>query len=326
MYRNLRLTILALCMQTGLSALGTGQDPDKTFVFNHQDAVKTTKCSQCHKQSSQWLSAADSRIALWANANGTDLTFTDLRVTDVGQLRLGQNSVQGVRCGEYLVARLGDTLLRTHLRLKEREALVVLQSPAIESDSLTMEQGDVILAADGQVIGDAIKFRSKMDQNPKAKVELKLIREGKEISRTVAAIDLGSPPKVYRIGVQVEPPSDALRSQLNLSANEGLSVLEITENSPASAAGVEVHDVLLRVDQTKLSTFEDLKESINKGQGIEVELSLIRKGKPITLRAKPKADPVPEDDSVLNFREAVDLHLICPALRSHTGLEPVAKP
>jgi S1-C subfamily serine protease len=211
------------------------------------------------------------------------------------------------------------------LRLKEREALVVVKSPATESDSLSLEQGDVILAADGQIIGDAMLFRNKMDQNPKSKVELTLIREGKEISRTVAASDLCSPPKVYRIGVQVEPPSEALRSQLSLTANEGLIVLEVTEDSPAKASGVEVHDILMQVDQSQLSTFDDLKESINKSRGNEVQLRLVRKGKPMTLRVKPIAEQESEDRAFM-LQLNRESKSNCPALRGHIMEVPASKP
>lgn len=314
MFRIYQVSILAVGIAAGLSTFSISQEVDiavgKDLNFTHSDWAKTTKCADCH-QPPQQLGALDAYRDFVASAH----TLYAPR-----EFYLGRSSDNGVKCGAFLVNRLDDSLLRSHLRLKEREALVVVRSLTAKSDSLSLEEGDVILAADGQAYGDAIQFRSKMDQNPQAKVELTLIREGKEISRTVAASDLRSPPKVYRIGVQVEPPSEALRSQLSLPANEGLIVLEVTEDSPAKASGVEVHDVLLQVDQAKLSTFEDLKESISKSGGNDVELSLVRKGKPMALRVKPIAEQESEGGVFATWllnKNFIELGTNCPALRIH---------
>ena len=126
-----------------------------------------------------------------------------------------------------------------------------------------------------------------MDQDSNAKVKITLLREGKELNQTVTASGLGSPPKLFRLGVQVESPSDAMRSQLNLLEKEGLLVVEILDEPSAKATGLQVHDILLRANDTRLTSPEDLKTSAAKNQGNEIEVTMLGKGKQLVLKAMP---------------------------------------
>ena len=54
----------------------------------------------------------------------------------------------------------------------------------------------------------------------------------------------------FMIGVNCQPVSDALRAQLGLNA--GLVVLNVSNDSPAQAAGIEKHDILMFADDRQL--------------------------------------------------------------------------
>jgi S1-C subfamily serine protease len=58
------------------------------------------------------------------------------------------------------------------------------------------------------------------------------------------------------LGVGVENASAALASHLALPEGEGLVVEHVAANSPAAKAGIERHDVLLRVGGQKLLSAE----------------------------------------------------------------------
>ena len=109
------------------------------------------------------------------------------------------------------------------------------------------------------------------------------------------------------LGVRVQAAPPALRDQLGLANDEGVVVEVVASNSPAARVGIRVNDTLLAVDQTKLSTPENLRDELRKHQvGDTVTLSLMRKGahstedvilgqKPDTTTGKDSNPPPPTD-------------------------------
>jgi C-terminal processing protease CtpA/Prc len=255
--------------------------------------ANATNCNQCHSGNTDNALVALSTAGLRSDTAYAVTPYLISPTHDpftVTYSALSGNSV-GMTCGEYQITDLNDSLLRTHLRLKDRPALVVINAPSKEGVTTSLETGDVLLSTNEEPVENILAFRTKMDQDPKAKVQLKLLREGKEINQTVQASELGTPPKIYRIGVRVESPNDAMRSQLNLLEKEGLLIVEVLEDPQAEGTGLMVHDVLLRVNETRLTSFEELKGSINQSQGREVEIALIRKGKELRLKVTPYVAP-----------------------------------
>ena len=97
----------------------------------------------------------------------------------------------------------------------------------------------------------------------------------------------------YMLGVHCKPVSPALRYHLGLSDDVGLMVESVTKNSPAAAAGIQKHDVLLYANQTGLSTVDDLVNAIDKagGEGLPVSLNLLSKGKEVGAELEPIERP-----------------------------------
>ncbi len=101
------------------------------------------------------------------------------------------------------------------------------------------------------------------------------------------AIDLGE----FWIGLECFPAPPPLVEQLDLSDEGGLLVGQVLPGSPAEEAGLKRHDVLVRADGKPIPQITDLLAAVNKSEGKELKLDLIRGGKPMTMAVTPVERP-----------------------------------
>ncbi|MEN6457485.1 MAG: PDZ domain-containing protein [Thermoguttaceae bacterium] len=98
----------------------------------------------------------------------------------------------------------------------------------------------------------------------------------------------------YWLGVECLPMMPALRAQLGLPENQGLLVGGVAPESPAAKAGIERHDVLVRLAGKPLGEVRDLMQAIDSAKGAKLTVELIRGGKMKTLEATPGKRPSPQ--------------------------------
>ncbi len=98
-------------------------------------------------------------------------------------------------------------------------------------------------------------------------------------------------PSEYWLGIVTEPAPEALRSHLHLSENEGLLVEQVAPESPAAAAGMQRHDLLLKAGGKPLSQVGDLIAAVEASKGEKLELELLRAGKKLKLTVTPAKRP-----------------------------------
>lgn len=97
----------------------------------------------------------------------------------------------------------------------------------------------------------------------------------------------------FMIGVNCQPVSDAMRAQLELDAESGLVVVHVSDDSPAHAAGIQKHDILMFADDRQLAKQLDLVEVVQtagKEKG-RISLTVIRAGKEIGVEVSPVERP-----------------------------------
>lgn len=100
----------------------------------------------------------------------------------------------------------------------------------------------------------------------------------------------GHPPP--RIGVELHPMTAELRAFFEVDPERGVLVARVQAESPAEAAGIEVGDVILRVEGQDIREPADLAELAARapaGEALEIELS--RRGKESTLTLIPRGRP-----------------------------------
>ena len=91
--------------------------------------------------------------------------------------------------------------------------------------------------------------------------------------------------KVTFLGVSSSTLPARMSEQLNLPPNIYLSVDQVSTGSPASEAGLEIYDVILQLNDQILVNSPQLKALVRmKKPGDNVELKILRKGKPQTLQ------------------------------------------
>jgi hypothetical protein len=95
-----------------------------------------------------------------------------------------------------------------------------------------------------------------------------------------------------RLGVYVDPVSEAVAEFLGLEAGQGLRVREVTPDSLGSALAIEPGDIVLRVAGKDISSTEDVRaalQGVETGQKVEVVVN--RRGAEKTLSADKPAAP-----------------------------------
>jgi hypothetical protein len=100
------------------------------------------------------------------------------------------------------------------------------------------------------------------------------------------------------LGVSTSPASSVLRSQLNLPRGMGLVVDYVEKGSPADSAGIQVHDVLQKLDDQWLVNPQQLAVLVRaKKPGDSIPFTVIRGGKEVQVTTKlaEKDLPVLED-------------------------------
>jgi serine protease Do len=112
------------------------------------------------------------------------------------------------------------------------------------------------------------------------------------------------------LGVQIQPVTDDIAEGLGINVKQGALVADVTENSPALAAGIKTGDTIVKVGSDEVSDPRDLAKKVARHQpGKSVELTVIRDGKTMTLPVE--IGKMPGDDQAANTK---------PAEPEHTGL------
>jgi hypothetical protein len=100
-----------------------------------------------------------------------------------------------------------------------------------------------------------------------------------------------NPLPEYWLGIQCRPALEALRTQLRLPEGEGIVVEGVVPDSPAAKAGLVKYDVILKVDNKKISDISDLQQAVEAAKEKEVKLAIIRDGQPKTIAVTPAKRP-----------------------------------
>ena len=101
------------------------------------------------------------------------------------------------------------------------------------------------------------------------------------------------PDSDYWLGVYCTRPSATLRMHLKLAKGEGLVVRRVLKRSPADEAGINVHDVILKLGDTEVGRVTDLIDAIDREQDRETVVTLIREGQEMTELVTPARRPEP---------------------------------
>lgn len=101
----------------------------------------------------------------------------------------------------------------------------------------------------------------------------------------------GDTETVGYLGLSTQDMSKAMR--IAFDVDHGLLVNEVYNDSPAEDAGIEVGDIIMKIDNNEIEDYKALKNLVRKNPNKRIEVALLRKGnkisKIVTLGAKEKS-------------------------------------
>jgi S1-C subfamily serine protease len=150
---------------------------------------------------------------------------------------------------------------------------VAPDSPAAKAG---VKVGDLILTVDGQVVDDPQSLNYRFATRPMGgKSVFRINRQGKESEiavsveaapETVAREELVLRGRTPFAGAKVVNVSPAVAEELRIADGEGVVVAEVSESSPADAAGFRPGDVIIEVNGTRINRTKDLEQATRTPQ------------------------------------------------------------
>ena len=222
---------------------------------------------------------------------------------------------------------IDEEYLRRQLGLNEKQGLFVA---AVGEDARLegIELGDVLLQVNESDINDQNQLIGQLVGGV-TPVKIRLLRQGQAIEQVVDVKVVVTKPQNYRkvLGVFGEDISELSKSQLNLLG--GLAITGFSEDSPAEASGILIHDIVTSVNDTSIKSLADLQQALD---GLEDEqavvVKFIRVGKEMQVQFVPKVlvEPAPEANPNLSL-DGVTLNFdALPRVHSYGWVTPTLKP
>ena len=170
--------------------------------------------------------------------------------------------------------------------LKEaRGAIVADVVKGSPSEKAGIKQGDVILAFDGKAVKSSNDLPWIVAETPVGKtVNVKLIRQGKELDVKVTVVEMteqrlasqaGKTKNVF--GFTVDNIKPEWRRQFDLTAREGVVVIQVEADSLADDAGIEPGDVIREVNKKFVKDLNDFKKAMAQVKSNESVVFLLRR-------------------------------------------------
>lgn len=178
-------------------------------------------------------------------------------------------------------------------RLRERRARELAEAPKGPADADRERRADVLRArlraeeaAKSDRQGAVAGLQIQSDPETPAPGRIRGL-VGELATRAASIVAPGKKEKTTFLGVGASPAPPVLTHQLHLPADFGLVIDEVAPESPADKAGLKQFDLLQKLDDQFLVDDRQLTALIHSHKpGETVTLTVVREGKPLTLKAK----------------------------------------
>jgi serine protease Do len=163
----------------------------------------------------------------------------------------------------------------------EDGAFVEQVEPGKPAEKAGVKPGDTIVKVDGVPVKDTRDLIGYVSgKAPGSKVQLGVIREGKEINLTASLAErkdetgdkvdnekVASGDSHERIGIQVTELTPQMRQMQRIKADiDGLVVMRVKEVSAAAEAGIQEGDIITQVNGQKVGTTEEFGKLVGKAK------------------------------------------------------------
>ncbi len=144
-----------------------------------------------------------------------------------------------------------------------------------------LQEGDVVLAIDGDRIHRFEQFEQAVFLNPDQPLSFQVRRADRELTLNATPVLVERADAqgiVHRFG------------DLGVSAANPAIVGKVFPDSPAAAAGFEVGDRIVSIDGQFVENFERLQDMVAASKGRRLAITVIRDGAEVRLYAAPRRD------------------------------------
>lgn len=205
--------------------------------------------------------------------------------------------------------------MQKEMQLESRDGVIIssiLPSGPAGSAKPPLKEEDVIVKVKGESIKDLNQLitltHSLVDGKTDPVPALVVVKRGEKEYMTVVKLgkeDLSEPGAEIRkawLGVDSQALTSDLAAALGVAGKTGVRVTQIYPNSNAKKAGIKVGDLLIRLDGEEIPANqvgdEEVLPSLIRQYdiGAEVELSIVRDGKPSKIKVKLEPAPIPARD------------------------------
>src|SRR5579871_4688078 len=139
-----------------------------------------------------------------------------------------------------------------------------------------IQRGDIIVKYNGQTVHDEHELPEMVALTPIDKtVPVEVVRDGKHVTidatikelqdKTVASNEPGNEPG-SSWGLTVQDLTPEIANQLGIQSSKGVVVRSVKPDSPASDAGLQPGDVILEVENTKVSSADEFAAAAKSAQ------------------------------------------------------------
>ena len=147
-----------------------------------------------------------------------------------------------------------------------------------------MKQYDVIVRVNGEPVKSSDELRFKIaDIQPGNKVDLVVIRDGKEMKLAAVVDELEPEPEKGQIaspekdiGVSVVALTAASARRYGLRTTEGLLITEVRRGSEADRENLRAGMIILEVNRKKVATVRDFEDILKKTAAGDEVILLVR--------------------------------------------------
>lgn len=292
----------------------------------------TAQDSFLNRTATVWFQPDGEPKAAWARADGSTGVW-DQYITAADQATFTLNDLYAFRdpADDLFGATLssvGDAV-RAQLGIPAGQGLLVSNLRADgPSAAAGLKVHDILLTLSDKPVGSSDDLTKLLKAAGDAPATLKLIRAGKPMTlqvRPVYRVTLGfvgEEKKEYYIGVSLNPVEEAIRVQLNLPANQGVVVTEVTAGSPAESVGIKPHDILMEYSGKVIDTPDGLASLVQAGQDKPTTIKVVRGGKALSIAVTPAVRKV----ETTSTADSVRLYAINKKIRFRTADADVTSP
>ncbi len=194
--------------------------------------------------------------------------------------------------GRVVRGKLGVTIqnidegLKEQLRLRSKKGALIA---SIETEGAAAKAGlkqyDVIVAINGQPVENMNDLRLKIADNaPNSKVEVTVIRDGKEKVVTAVLDELDEEAAKGQavssdkdIGLSLTAMSPSLARRSGYRTGEGLLVTEVRPYSEAARRGLQEGDIILEVNRHRISSVSEFEGVLKRTASGDYLMLLVRR-------------------------------------------------